>query len=146
MTTLREIVETNGRGVCATEPHAMVSEAVELLCQKHIRALLVGDSADPVGIICERDVMERVIRMNRNPRTTPVEAAMTTPLVSLPEDSTPSEALAFMREHKLHQVPIMSEEAVIGVVSSTDLMRWATRAQEDEIRALTDYCSGKYPG
>ena len=146
MTTLMDIVRMNGRAVCATGPHAMVSDAVESMCEKHVRALLVGELAEPVGIICERDILERVIRQKRDPEKTPVEAAMTKPLVSLPQDSSPSDALAFMRQHKLHQVPIVSEEAVVGVVSSTDLMRWATRSQEDDIRALTDYCSGKYPG
>ena len=146
MSTLKEIVETTGRGVYATSPLSMVIEAVGLMCREHVRALLVGDVSSPLGIISERDILERIVLENRDPQTTRVEAAMTSPLVSLPADSTASEALAFMRTHKLHQVPIVSDEAVVGVVSSTDLMRWATRAQEFEIRALVEYCCGKYPG
>ena len=146
MSTLKEIVETTGRGVFATSPLAMVVEAVELMCRQHVRALLVGDVANPLGIVSERDILERIILPNRDPQTTPVELAMTAPLVSLPADSTASEALAFMRFHRLHQVPIVTDEAIVGVVSSTDLMRWATREQEHEIRALKDYCCGKYPG
>ena len=71
---------------------------------------------------------------------------MTAPLVSLRDDATGSEALAFLHTHHVHQVPIVSDEAIVGVVSSSDLLRWATREQASEIRALTEYCSGKYPG
>jgi CBS domain-containing protein len=146
MATLKDILCINGRPVCATDPQATVSQAIEHMCKNHVRALLVGELDDPIGILSERDVLERVLRTHLNPDDTPVESVMTTPLVSLPEDSAPAEALAFMCEHRLHQVPIVSEEAVIGVISSTDLLRWATHAQESEIRALQDYCSGKYPG
>ena len=125
MNTLREIVETTGRGVFATSPLAMIVDAVEVMCREHVRALLVGDVGNPLGIVSERDILERVILPNRDPA---------------------SEALAFMRTHRLHQVPIVTDEAVVGVVSSTDLMRWATREQEYEILALKEYCCGKYPG
>jgi CBS domain-containing protein len=145
MSTLKEIVETTGRGVFATSPLSMVIDAVDLMCRQHVRALVVGDVTNPLGIISERDILERVVLERRDPQTTPVELAMSSPLVSLPADATASEALAFMRTHKLHQVPIVSDEAVVGVVSSTDLMRWATRAQEYEIRSLVEYCCGKYP-
>lgn len=146
MTTLKEIVETTGRGVFATGPWTTVIDAIELMCRVHVHVLLVGDVANPQGIISKRDILERVVLRNRDPQTTFVEFAMTAPLVSLPADATSSEALSFMRTHRLHQVPIVSDEAVVGVVSSTDLMRWATREQESEIRALTEYCAGKYPG
>ena len=124
----------------------MVSDAVERMCREHVRTLLVVDGADPVGIISERDVLERVIRADIDPRTTAVEAAMTAPLVFLLEDCTPPDALAFMRQHRLHQVPIFANDTVVGIVSSTDLMRWATSSQETEIRELMDYCCGRYPG
>jgi len=146
MRTLQDIVDTTGRGIFATSPSARIIDAVGIMCREHVRVLLVGDAANPRGIISERDVLERVVLENRDPRTTPVEAAMTAPLVSLPADATAAEALAFLRANKLHQVPIVSEESIIGVVSSTDLMRWATGELEYEVRALTEYCCGKYPG
>ena len=55
-------------------------------------------------------------------------------------------ALEFMRQHKLHQVPIVGDESLIGVLSSGDLMRWAAQAQAHEIQTLTEYFCGKYPG
>src|ERR1035437_8892795 len=100
MSTLKEVIETTGRGVFATSPLAMVVDAAKVMWRQHLRPLLVGSVANPVGIVSERDILERVILTNRDPQTTPVELAMTAPLVSLPADSTASEALAFMRFHR----------------------------------------------
>jgi CBS domain-containing protein len=146
MHTLQQIVEMKGCAVHATQPTAMVIEAVEQMCRLHVRALVVGELDEPLGIIAERDVLERVVLRGLDPKNTPVEAAMTTPLFSLPADSPPSMALEFMRQHKLHQVPIVGDESLIGVLSSGDLMRWAAQAQEHEILTLTEYFCGKYPG
>ncbi len=146
METLKDFVGRNRHEVFFTPRHATVSEAVERMCEQHVRALLVVDGAEPVGIICERDVLERVIRADRDPHTMRVEAAMTSPLVYLKEECFRLEALDFLREHNLHQVPVVSKQMVVAVVSSTDLMRWAANSQESEIRELMDYCCGKYPG
>lgn len=146
MSTLADIVEETGREVRATPADAMLIDAVAEMCRWHVRALLVGDLLDPIGMLSERDVLERAILGGRNPATTPVEAVMTAPLISLPLDCSPTEALDFMRAHRVHQVPILSDEAVVGIVSATDLMRWAARDQEFQIRALTEYCSGAYVG
>ena len=146
MSTLEDVVKANSRSVCATGPEATVLSAVQQMCRFHVRALLVGDLADPIGIISERDILERVVLANLDPKATCVGTVMTTPLVLLPASSSPSEALEFMRHHRLHQIPILSEEAVTGVVSSTDLLRWAEGSLKYEVRRLTEYCSGKYPG
>jgi CBS domain-containing protein len=146
MNDLKEIVEANGNGIYAIDPRATVFDAVVQMCRVHVRSLLVGSVVDPVGIMCERDILERVIRVGLDPKATTVESVMSQPLVSLPEDATPSEALTFLRTQKVHQVPIVSDEAVIGMVSASDLMRWATDSLDDEIRMLNEYCSGKYPG
>jgi CBS domain-containing protein len=146
MHTLQQIVDSKSHQVHATLPTAMVIDAVGRMCLLHVRALLVGELTRPLGIVAERDVLERIVLRNLDATTTPVEAVMTTPLISLPAESTASMALEFLREHRLHQVPIVSGDTVVGVVSSTELMRWAAHAHEYEIRSLTDYFSGRYPG
>lgn len=145
MTTLEDIVGMTSHHVRCIAPEATVFDAVKSLCVHHVRALLAGDLADPVGIISERDVLERVILTQRDPCTTLVKDVMSTPLVWLSVDCTASEALEFLRVRHLHQVPVMSEDAVIGIVSSTDLLRWATVNADADIRTLTDYCSLRYP-
>jgi CBS domain-containing protein len=146
MTTLQDIVGMTCHHVRSIAPEAFVFDAVESMCAHHVRALLVGPLFEPVGIISERDILERAIVKRRDPSTMQVREVMTTPLVWLSVDCTAPEALEFLRVRHLHQVPVMSEEAVIGIVSSTDLLRWATHNAEVDIRSLTDYCSARYPG
>jgi len=123
-------------------PDDTILEAVEELCRWHVRAVIVGSPSNPLGILCERDVLERVVRPRRDPEGTTVSAVMTTPLVSLPASATPEEALLYMREVGVHQIPVAGDEAIIGVVSATDLRRWALRMREGEVRALTSYVMG----
>lgn len=145
-TTLEDIVEKTSQRVISIVPDAAVLDAVRAMCAHHVRALLVGDLADPVGILSERDVLERVVLTQQDPEKTLVRDVMSQPLVWLSLDCTAAEALEFLRVRHLHQVPVMSEDAVVGIVSSTDLLRWATVAAEADIRTLTDYCSARFPG
>ena len=146
MSTLADVVEMNGRRVLSTQADVRIIDAVEQMCDQHVRALLVGEVTDPKGIVCERDILERVILSRKDPEMMTVADAMTSPLVLLSVSCTPEDALSFMLEHRLHQIPIFSDEVVIGIVSSSDLLRWATRAQLNQIRDLNDYVAGRYPG
>ena len=145
MTTLENIVEMTNHHVRSIDPDAMLIDAIASMCEHHVRALLVGELTEPVGIVSERDVLERAVLIRLDPSVTKVKDVMTSPLVWLPVDCTAPEALEFLRVRHLHQVPVMSEEAVIGIVSATDLLRWARRSTEVEIQSLTEYCSRRYP-
>ncbi len=146
MTTLGTVVEGTNQCVRTIRPDASLMDAVEAMCRFHVRALVVGELENPVGIISERDVLERGVLARRAPDTTRVADVMTTPLVWLPVECPPGEALEFMRVRHLHQVPVMSAEAVVGVVSLPDLMKWARRDTEVELQSLTEYCCLRYPG
>lgn len=142
MGTLLDVIEM-GQLMRMTSPDDPVLEAVNEMCRWHVRAVIVGSTADPLGILCERDVLERVVRPQLDPAKTRVGDVMTSPLVCLPASATPEEALAYMREHKLHQVPILGDEALVGIVSATDLRRWALMARELELDAFTSYVMGR---
>jgi CBS domain-containing protein len=137
MGTLEDVVSCDG--VRTTKAGATVLEAVKVMCDWHVRAVVVGEPADPVGILCERDILERVVLRHLDPATTPVEAVMTRPLFQLPIDCSPSDALQYLREHRVHQVPVAGDEGLVGVVSSSDLRQWALRNLESEVDALTSY-------
>jgi len=146
MTTLEDIVGKTNHYVRCIPADASVFDAVKSLCAHHVRALVVGDLADPQGIISERDVIERVVLGKKDPEKTLVKDVMSTPLVWLSLECTAAEALEFLRVRHLHQVPVMSDDAVVGIVSSTDLLRWATITADADIKTLTDYCSLRFPG
>jgi len=137
MGTLEDVISSPA--VRTTSADATVLSAVEAMCRWHVRALVVGDPSEPVGIFCERDVLERVVLVGREPATTLVGSVMTAPLHFLSLDCSPEDALTYLSEHRVHQVPIAREEGLVGVVSSSDLKRWALRNLEAQVQALTSY-------
>lgn len=144
MSTLEDIVQRSEQHVRYTQATSTVYEAVDAMREHHVRALLVGSAADPVGIFCECDVLERVVLGRRDPDHTPVAEVMTAPLVFLPADASASEALDYLRQNRVHQVPILGDESVVGIVSSSDLMRWALDERDRELHSMRSYVSGWY--
>lgn len=139
--SIEDVIES-GRCVRTVSGRATVKQAAAEMCRWHVRALIVGEATDPIGILCERDVLERVVARGLDPEATTVEQVMTAPIACLPASSTADEALEYMHAHRLHQVPIVGDEAIIGMVSATDLRRWALESRESEIRALRHYVTG----
>ncbi len=139
--SIEDLIES-GQFVRTVSKRATVKHAAAEMCRWHVRALIVGDATDPIGILCERDVLERVVAEGLDPEETRVEEVMTAPIACLPASSTVDEALEYLHTHQLHQVPIVGDEAIIGMVSATDLRRRALESRESEIRALCHYVTG----
>ncbi|TFU26642.1 DUF294 nucleotidyltransferase-like domain-containing protein [Thermus tengchongensis] len=100
-------------------PGATVEEAARKMRQEGISSLLV--EGDPLGILTDRDLRNRVLAEGRPP-STPVGAVMTTPLFSLPAETPVYEALAAMVERGIHHLPLTEGDRVVGVVTHTDLL------------------------
>jgi CBS domain-containing protein len=144
MDTIEEILEDKGYHVHAIAPNATVLEAVELMCARRVGALLVATAEATLGIISERDVMTRVILERRAPSETSVERVMTRAVACVHPTTHAREAMAVMTERRCRHLPVVAEGGVIGMISIGDLVRWASREQEAEIRMLTEYVSGGY--
>ncbi len=142
MGILKDVIEM-GQTMRLISPDATVLDAVNEMCRWHVRATIVGSVSDPVGILCERDVLQRVVCPKLDPAKTKVADVMTTPLVCLPASASPEEALAYMHEHGMHQVPVAGDEALLGVVSATYLRRWALVSRELELNAFASYVMGR---
>jgi CBS domain-containing protein len=144
MDTVEEILDDKGHEVYAIPPTATVLQAVELMCARHVGALLVATTEAILGIISERDVLTRVILEPRVPSETFVEQVMTRGVACVRPSTTAREAMGIMTERRCRHLPVVSDGGVVGIVSIGDLVRWASREQEVEIRMLTDYVRGGY--
>jgi len=144
MDTVDDILQDKGYEVCFIAPSATVLQAVDLMCARRVGALLVADSKATFGIISERDVLSRVILDRRDPASTRVEQVMTTTVACVRPTTKLREAMAVMTERRCRHLPVVTDGAVIGLVSIGDLVRWASREQEMEIRMLTEYVHGGY--
>jgi CBS domain-containing protein len=146
MRPLELILEEKGRGLHVTGPEATVIEAVDVMCQARVGALLVMQSDTLVGIFSERDVMSRVVLVGLDPRLTRVGDVMTRNVVCVETDVSTDEAMAIITSRRLRHLPVVEGRRVVGVVSIGDLVRWAIRDREQSIEQLRDYVIGRYPG
>jgi signal-transduction protein with cAMP-binding, CBS, and nucleotidyltransferase domain len=144
MESVGDILDDKGHEVHSITPQTSVLEAVELMCARHVGALLVATSKATFGIISERDVMTRVILERRDPASTRVEQVMTHAVACVRPSTSTREAMAVMTERRCRHLPVVADGGIVGMVSIGDLVRAASREQEFQIRMLTEYVHGGY--
>jgi CBS domain-containing protein len=144
MESVREILDDKGWMVHSIGPEASVHRAVEAMCERRVGALLVTADGAPLGMFSERDVMTRVILARRDPERTPVAEVMTREVLCVEPATRARVAMAVMTERRCRHLPVVEDGRVVGLLSIGDLVRWASREQELEIRMLTDYVRGAY--
>jgi CBS domain-containing protein len=143
--TVRAVLDHKGIGVCAVMPETPVYEALEIMADKDIGAVLVMEDADLCGIFSERDYARKVILQGKASRDTTVGEIMTSPPVVTTLERSVDDCLRVMTDHRIRYLPVVSQEAVIGLLSIGDLVNWIIRRQEEEIHHLHHYISGSYP-
>jgi CBS domain-containing protein len=144
-TTLRDILVEKGPDVRSVSPDATVLEAVHVMNEHRIGAVLVMAGEAPVGIFTERDVLMRVVAKGLDPATTPVTMAMTEDVISVAPGVNVEEAMAVVTLTRCRHIPVMEGTELLGMVSSGDLTREVSRGQDFEIRQLINYVTSKYP-
>jgi CBS domain-containing protein len=143
---VRAILQQKSPDVWSVEPDASVYQAIEIMSEKQVGALLVISNAELVGAISERDYARKVILQGKSSRKTRVSEIMASPVISVPADATIEECMRGMTDHHIRHLPVMDGPAVLGVVSIGDLVKWIISAQEQTIRDLHSYITGRYPG
>jgi CBS domain-containing protein len=136
MTTLREIVKD--RKVYSVDANRSVLEAARFMMEHNVGALPVLRNGELVGILSERDIMNRVVAVGRTPGTTAVSEVMTANPRSVPADETIDECLFIMREFGFRHLPIVDGTDLKGLVSLRDiLMRQAVEIERATRRAAS---------
>jgi len=143
---LGEVLSEKGGQVFHVSPTATVIQAVHLMNEKAIGAVLVIDSDKLIGIFSERDVLRRVLDGHRSADETQVCEVMSSPVITITKGKSVQEAMAVMTEKRCRHLPVVDGNDVAGMISIGDLTRWVTLDQAHEIEELVDYITGKYPG
>lgn len=127
------------------EPESTILDAVHLLCQNRIGALLVTDAEKHlVGIITERDVLAECCRNHKNIDATRVDSAMTREvIVAHPQDDV-QDILRIMTTKRVRHMPIVENDKISGMLSIGDILRRLYKQDELKIRYLSDYLGGTY--
>ena len=138
-----DILDTKGRDALGIEGSATVYEAIAKMVEGNVGALLVWEGERLAGIVTERDYLRRVTLEGRDERTTPVREIMSAPLVYVSPDTPIDECMAVMTERRIRHLPVLTDEqAVAGVVSIGDLVKFHSSEQSVQIKFLTEYISG----
>jgi CBS domain-containing protein len=122
---------------------ASVFDAVKLMADKNIGALLVMEGEEVAGIITERDYARKVILMSRSSRQTLVREIMTSAVMYVRPDQTSEECMVLMTENRLRHLPVMDGNKLLGLISIGDLVKSIITEQKFTIEQLEHYISGE---
>jgi len=142
MKLVRQLIDSKGHDVLSIAPDASVLDAIKLMAQKSIGALAVMDGSTLAGIVTERDYARKVILKGRNSDTTFVSEIMTTGVVTTSSDETVQKCMNMMTDMKIRHLPVVDDDAVVGMISIGDLVKAVIADQQEEIQQLEHYISG----
>ena len=143
METVGQLLRAKGHDVWSVSPGASVYEALELMAEKNIGAVLVVDQGRLVGIMSERDYARKVILKGRFSRDTPVRNIMTERVVYVRPEQTLGQCMALMTEKRIRHLPVMANDQLIGVISIGDVVKAIISDQEFIIEQLESYITGR---
>jgi len=143
---IKEILKTKGDHVYNVAPDATVFDAVKLLSDLNIGALLVMRDKKMMGIITERDYRDKIILKGRASKQTRVDEIMSREVFCVKPAETVDSCMKIMTEKKIRHIPVMNEDDTVGgMVSIGDLVKAVIKKQEVEISTLKSYIYGDQP-
>lgn len=142
MKRVRDILEVKGNDVWSIEPGASVYDAMKLMADKEVGALMVIEGAMLVGVISERDYARKVILEGRSSRTTQVREIMTSRVVCAQPEQNIEECMVLMTERRVRHLPVIDGGRLIGVISMGDLVKSIIAEQKFIIEQLEQYIGG----
>ena len=143
MKTVGEILKSKAnKNVYTIAPDASVLDAIKLMAQHSIGALVVLERDKVVGIVTERDYSRKVILMNRSSSSTPVQDIMTSSVIYVRPSDDNEACMALMTEKRLRHLPVMEDDRLVGMISIGDLVKDVIEQQEFIITQLERYISG----
>ncbi|OTG65150.1 CBS domain-containing protein [Acinetobacter silvestris] len=143
MTTVAQVIQNKlGQEIYTISPSATVLEAITLMANKGIGAVVVSEDSKVVGILSERDYTRKIALMQRTSDHTTVAEIMTSKVISVTRSNTVDECLELMTNRHLRHLPVLEEGFLIGFISIGDLVKATMEDQRKLIDQLQQYISG----
>lgn len=136
------LIGNKGGQVWSLEPSASVYDAIAMMADKRVGALLVMRGTELLGIVSERDYARKVILQGRSSHETPVSEIMSSPVLTVTPEHTVGECMHLVTEKRIRHLPVMEGGRVTGMVSIGDLVNWLISEQQQTIRHLETFISG----
>lgn len=139
------ILNHKGHQVWSISQDATAFDAIKMMADKNVGALLVMDGTTPIGIVSERDYARKVDLKGNSSREVRVGTIISKKLITATSKNTVEECMRLMSSHRVRHLPVMEEGRVMGIVSIGDLVNWIIHAQTETIIQLESYITGHYP-
>ncbi|PJH76288.1 MAG: histidine kinase [Anaerolineae bacterium CG_4_9_14_0_8_um_filter_58_9] len=144
MKTVEDILKEKGRQVWGISPHATILEALRLMAEKDVGALVVVEDDQIMGIISERDYARKIALRGKSSVNTPVKEIMTNKVYYVSPKATIQECLALITQQSIRHLPVLENGKLVGLISIGDVVKSIIDEQEITITQLSDYITGKY--
>ena len=139
MTTVRQLLESKSPEVFAGGPASAVIDAIRLMAEKGIGAVLVMEGRSLVGILSERDYARKIVLHERSSRTTRVSDIMTAKVVTVAPSEQVEHCLQLVTDYRIRHLPVVDGNGVIGVISIGDLVKSVIDEQAQKLDQLQQY-------
>lgn len=144
--TVRDILQNKGGKVWTTTPQNSVYEAIGLMGEQNIGALVVVDHGEVVGVLSERDYSRKVVLQGRTSRDTLVGEIISRPAITVEQKDSIETCMKLMTSRRIRHLPVIDDGKLAGLVSMGDLVNWVMHTQRHTIQQLHGYIAGEYPG
>jgi CBS domain-containing protein len=140
--TVANLIAVKGSEVWSVSPHASVYEALELMAERNVGALLIVEDGVLVGILSERDYARKIILLDRGSRKTRVHEIMTPDPITVSTVAGIGECMQLMTDNRFRHLPVVEEGEIKGLVSIGDVVRGVIEDQQFLIEQLESYITG----
>ena len=139
MRTVRQLLGSKTPEIFAVSPDASVLDAIKLMAEKGVGAVLAMQGARLCGIVSERDYARKVVLQGRSSSNTPVRDIMSAKVVTVRPDDSVDHCMQVVTEHRIRHLPVVEGDAIVGVISIGDLVKAVIEDQKVELDQLQRY-------
>ena len=139
MRSVRQLLGSKTPEIFAVSPDASVLDAIKLMAEKGVGAVLAMQGARLCGIVSERDYARKVVLQGRSSSNTPVRDIMTAKVVTVRPDDSVDHCMQVVTEHRIRHLPVAEGDAIVGVISIGDLVKAVIEDQKVELDQLQRY-------
>jgi|SRR5690606_7070864 len=141
--TVASILRNKGYDIYSVSPESTVFEALKIMADKKVGALLVLDGDKVAGIISERDYARKVILLGKSSREAKVKEIMSDKVLYVHPHRTAEECMALMINKRIRHLPVLDNEKLVGIISIGDVVKAVIDEKEFVIEQLEEYISGR---
>jgi CBS domain-containing protein len=139
MKTVRDLLDAKGGALWSVEPDQTVYEALALMAERQVGAVLVFEGDRLVGILSERDYARQVILKGKASKETPVREIMTARVITIGPDDGIGDCMAIMTDKRVRHLPVVVGDRVVGILSIGDVVKAVISEKQSHIDQLEDY-------